>query len=73
MTGTADKRNDPRICSGNMKERDHLEYFDVDGKITFNCILRNRMRNGGLDSSDLGYGQVMGHCKDCNEHSGSIK
>jgi hypothetical protein len=45
----ADKRNAPRICSGNMKERDHLEYLDEDGKITLNCILHNRMRKGGLD------------------------
>jgi hypothetical protein len=55
-----------------MKERDHLEYLDVDGKITFNCILHNRMRNGGLDSSGSGHGQVMGCCKDCNEYSGSV-
>jgi hypothetical protein len=73
MTRTADIRNSPRICSGNVKERDHLEKLDEDVKIKFNPILRNRMRKGGLDSSDSGYGQVMGCCKDCDGNWGSIK
>jgi len=68
MARAADIRNAVRIFSGNMKERDHLEYFDEDGKIKFNSILHNRMRKGGLDSSDSGYGQVMGYYKDCNEY-----
>jgi hypothetical protein len=36
---------------GNMKERDHFEDLDTDGRITLNFIQRNRVGEHGLDLS----------------------
>jgi hypothetical protein len=54
---------------GNLRERDHLEDQDVDGRIIFIWIFRK----WGLDRAGSGYIQVAGTCECDNELSGSIK
>ena len=58
---------------GNLKERVHLEYPDVDGRIILRWIFRKWDVGYGLDRSGSGYGQVAGTCECGNEPLGSIK
>jgi hypothetical protein len=44
-----------------------------DGTIILEYIIGNGVRGCGLDSSDLGYGPVVGFCEHGNEPSGSVK
>jgi hypothetical protein len=32
--------NSHRVCWGNLMERDHLKYKDIDGRIILKCILK---------------------------------
>jgi hypothetical protein len=61
-----------RFLCGNLRERDHLEEPDVDGKIILRWIFSG-MWGHGLERVGTGYGQVAGTCKCGNEPSVSIK
>jgi hypothetical protein len=58
---------------GNLRERDHLEDPDSDGRIILIWIFRKWDVGAGLDRAGRGYGQVVGTCECVNEHLGSIK
>jgi hypothetical protein len=58
--------------SENLKGRDHLKDFGLDGRIILDWIL-NKVGGCGLDSSGLGYGPVVGSCEYGTKPSGSIK
>jgi hypothetical protein len=45
--GRGDTVNSHMVCWGNLKERDHLKYIDIDGRIILKCILKNRMVRHG--------------------------
>jgi hypothetical protein len=45
--------------SENLKERDHLNILEVDGRTILKKVLRNRIGECGLDSSGSGYGKVV--------------
>jgi len=57
---------------GNLRDRDHLEEPDVDGRIILRWMFSG-MWEHGLDRVDKGYGQLADTCKCGNEPSGSIK
>jgi len=42
------------FCWGKLRERDHLEYPGVDGRIILRCIFRKWDGGHGLDSSGSG-------------------
>jgi hypothetical protein len=44
-----EKRNSHRIWSGNVKEEDHLENLDVDGRLKVNGSQRSMVGDLGLD------------------------
>jgi hypothetical protein len=58
-----------KSLSGNLKERNHSEDLEVDGRIILGWILR---KYGGK-SSDTGRHPMAGFCEHGNEPSGSIK
>jgi hypothetical protein len=62
-----------RFWWGNLRERDHLGYPVVDGRIILGWIFRSEMWRYGLDSVGSGWTQVAGNCKYGNDPSGSIK
>jgi hypothetical protein len=62
-----------KICVGKPEGKYLREDLGVDGQVMVDCILGNRVRRCGLDSSGLGQGPVAGSCEDGNEPSGSIK
>jgi hypothetical protein len=62
------------LCWRNLRERDHLEDSDVDGRIILKLIFKKWDGVGhGLDRSDSEYGQIAGTCECGNEPSGSTK
>jgi hypothetical protein len=48
---------------GNLRERDHLQYPDVDGSIIFRLIFRKWDVEVELDLAGSAYGQVVGTCE----------
>jgi len=56
-----------------LRERDHLEDPDVDGRIILRWIIRKWDVRVWLDRCVSGEGQVSGTCECGNELSGSIK
>jgi hypothetical protein len=56
-----------------LKERDHLEGPDVDGRIILSGCSGSGMWGHGLDRAGSGWGQVAGTCKCSNENSVFIK
>jgi len=61
----------PGFWWGDLREINHLEDLDEDGRIMLNWIFESGMGHG-LDSSGSGYRQVAGSCECGNEPSGSI-
>ena len=57
----------------NLREGEHLEDPDVDGRIILKLTIEKWGWGYGLDRSDLGEGQVAGLCEYGNELPGSIK
>jgi hypothetical protein len=49
-----DMRNAYKILVEDLKERDHSQDVVIDGRITLNWILGNRVVGCGLNSSSLG-------------------
>jgi hypothetical protein len=62
-----------RFWWGNLREREHLEDPDLDGRIILRWIFRKWYVGYGLDRSGSGKGQVAGTCESGNEISDSIK
>jgi len=58
---------------GDLRERHHLEYVGVDGRIILKQIFKIWDEVRGMDWSDSGQGQVVGAFKCGNEPSGFIK
>jgi len=56
-----------------LRERNHLEDPDVDGRIILKWFFKKMVGRHGLDCSGSGQGQVAGACECGNERSGSIK
>jgi hypothetical protein len=52
-----------------VREKAHLVYLGVDGRVILKRILKNRMVRRGLDSSGSGSGHVV----DGKEPSGAVK
>jgi len=66
------KRDSYRVWCVILRERDHLEYLLIDGRM----ILKWNQgvgRGGGMDRSGSESGQVLGICESGNEPSVSIK
>ena len=57
---------------GNLRERDHLDYPGIDGRIILRWIFK-KWDEAGLELYGSGQGQVAGTCKCGNESSVSIK
>ena len=51
-----------------LRERDHLEGLDIDGRIILNCIFKLEGGGGvhGQDQSGSRKGQMVGSCECCN-------
>jgi hypothetical protein len=56
-----------------LRERDHLEDPDVDGRMILKWFFKKMVGRHGLDCSGSREGQVAGACECGNERSGSIK
>ena len=61
-----------RFWWGNLREGDHLEGPEVDGRIILRWVFRKWDVVYGLDRAGSGYGQVAGSCEYGNELSGFI-
>ena len=65
------------MCIGfwwkNLRERDHLEDPDVDGRIILSLVFRKWNGGGAWTGLESWQGQVAGSCVCCNESSASVK
>jgi len=69
-----ESRDVHRVLVGNLREKDHLEDPDIDGKIILRWILRKwDVGQCIVDLFGSGEGQMAGTCKRGNEPSRSIK
>jgi hypothetical protein len=48
------REGDEKFLSESLKARDHSEELSVGGRVIWECIWRNMVRNCGLDSSGSG-------------------
>ena len=56
-----------------MKERDHLQEQDTDGRIKLKSNIKNKIRRRGLNSFASKQGQDSWSCEYGNESPGFIK
>ena len=67
--GTCGGKISVRFRWGNLKERDHLEDIDIDGRVTLKRILKIGWEGEDCINSDPRWGQVAGCCERGDEPS----
>jgi hypothetical protein len=56
-----------------LDEINHFIFLSMDQSVVCKWIIRNKMAQCGLNSSDSGQGQVVGCCIHCSDPTDSIK